>query len=135
MTVIGRIFSTIRRRLHALLHAPASHDPPVLQQEEERRVRSLTRTLSSELFAQLLLELPAYRADLSRFYRTGDIEHMASCTHKMLGAVVYCDAPELLYRLSGLQQALRTGDTPSIDNHYTRAINIIDKTLADSGQH
>jgi hypothetical protein len=139
MTVLGRIFNTIRRHLHTRLHSPPSRDPqapaePVLPLEEEARVRDLSRTLASELFAHLLLELPAYRMDLSGFYRTGDIESLAKCTHKLRGAVVYCDAPELLHGLNELQQALKTGDTESIDINYARTINIIDNTLADSGQ-
>ena len=132
--MIRRLLQAIRHGFHALRHGPATREQHGLQQAEERRVRDLTRTLSSELYAQLLLELPVYRMDLSGFYRSGEYESMAECTHKMLGAVVYCDTPELLHGLSGLQQALRSGDTPSIDNRYARAINIIDRILADSGQ-
>ena len=140
MTVIDRLFSAIGRRLGRRLNSQASPDPrvtaePVLQQQSERRIRDLTRTLSSELFAHLLIELPAYRKDLSGFHQSGDIEGLGACTHKLLGAVAYCDAPDLLHGLSGLQQALKSGDDRAIDFHYTQAINIIDKILADSGQH
>ncbi|MGB5305937.1 MAG: hypothetical protein WBO57_06825 [Gammaproteobacteria bacterium] len=135
MIVGGRVYRTLRRHLRALLDPPVPRDPPVRSPEAADRFKGLAQTLSSELFAHLLLELPAYRTELSGHYRSGDIEGLGTCTHKLRGAVVYCDAPELLQGLSDLQQALKTGNTQSIDACYARAINAIDKTLADSGQN
>ena len=49
--------------------------------------------------------------------------------HKLLGAVVYCNAPELEEALRELRLALKTEDQHTIDVYHERAINALDSTL------
>jgi len=90
------------------------------------------QSFSSELFAELLIELPEHQGNFLQAYQSGDLQSLKKHAHKLLGAVVYCDAPELESALRALQQALAT--TPdTIDLCYTRLINTINNTLSYSG--
>jgi HPt (histidine-containing phosphotransfer) domain-containing protein len=88
---------------------------------------------SSEMFVQLLLELPAHRRDIAESLQAGDLQRLRNCVHRLLGAVVYCDAPELEDALRELRRALHTGDAASIALQHARALDVIDTTLSCSG--
>jgi hypothetical protein len=87
------------------------------------------QSFSDSLFAELLLELPMHRRRLSHAHETGDTESLGKATHQLLGAVVYCEAPELEMALRELRQATRTGEQHTIDACHVRAINVLDSTL------
>ena len=70
----------------------------------------LSGKLASELFARLLLELPEHRRDLQSAYRDGNNERLDRSAHKLLGAVVYCELPELATALRELKQTTGSGD-------------------------
>jgi HPt (histidine-containing phosphotransfer) domain-containing protein len=88
---------------------------------------------SSEMFVQLLLELPAHRRDIAVSWQAGDLQRLRSCVHRLLGAVVYCDAPELEDALRELRRALHSGDAAGIALQHARALAVIDITLSGSG--
>ena len=90
------------------------------------------QSFSSELFAELLIELPEQQGKFLQAYQSGDLQSLKNHAHKLLGAVVYCDAPELETALRALQQALAT-NPDTIDLCYTRLINTINNTLSYSG--
>jgi HPt (histidine-containing phosphotransfer) domain-containing protein len=93
----------------------------------------LDRTLSSELFARLLLELPAHRRRFAAAYRSGDTAQLGRHVHQLLGCAAYCDTPELVDGLQELRRALKTADRRLIDVQYARAIDAIDSILRYSG--
>jgi len=94
------------------------------------------QTFSSEMFAELLIELPDFQKKISQAWQTNDRHSLRSHLHQLLGAVAYCDAPELETALRKFHQAIKTEtpDTPdSIDACYTHAFNAINSTLQHSG--
>ena len=84
---------------------------------------------SSELFIELLTELPTHRRQILHAWEAGDLDTLRSAVHKLLGAVVYCNAPELEEALRELRLALKTEDQHTIDVYHARAINALDSTL------
>jgi HPt (histidine-containing phosphotransfer) domain-containing protein len=98
-----------------------------------RAPSGLSGKLASELFARLLLELPDHRRDLQSAYRDGNGEQMERTAHKLLGAVVYCDLPELAAALRELKQTNASRDAGQAGPAYGKAIRLIDELLACSG--
>jgi HPt (histidine-containing phosphotransfer) domain-containing protein len=94
---------------------------------------SLSDKLASELFARLLLELPEHRRDLLSAYQDGDNEQLARATHKLLGAVVYCDLPELAATLRELKRTTNSVDAGQTAAPFARTIRLIDDLLSCSG--
>ena len=93
----------------------------------------LSDKLASELFARLLLELPEHRRDLQSAYRDGNNDQLARATHKLLGAVVYCDLPELAATLRELKQTTNSVDAGQTAAPFARTIRLIDDLLSCSG--
>jgi len=109
---------------------PGTPTPPP---EDDPELGRLGRRFSNELFARLLLELPAHRRTLSAAYKVRDYRGLRDNIHQLLGATAYCDAPELDAGLRELRLALKGGDTARIEQSFTRAIGSIDATLRSSG--
>ena len=108
------------------------HEAPPLP-EDDRLMKGRKQSFSSELFAELLIELPVHRRQIVRAGEAGELETLRSVVHKLLGAVAYCDAPELEEALRELRLAIKTGEQQTIDVYQERAINVIDSTLRYSG--
>jgi HPt (histidine-containing phosphotransfer) domain-containing protein len=87
----------------------------------------------SEMFVQLLLELPAHRRDIADAWQAGDVQRLRSCVHRLLGATVYCDAPQLEAALRELRSALHSEDAAGIALQHAHALDVIDTTLNCSG--
>ena len=102
-------------------------------QEDELSPGSVRHSFSSELFAALLVELPEHQGKMSQAYQAGDLKGLRNYVHQLLGAIVYCDTPELESALRSLHRALATTDPGTIDACYTRAFNTINSTLTYSG--
>jgi HPt (histidine-containing phosphotransfer) domain-containing protein len=104
--------------------------------QDEPAINRRRQSFSSEMFAELLIELPGYQKKISQAYRSGDRDSLRNYLHQLLGAVAYCDAPELEMALRNLHQAVKTpaADTPdNIDASYTQAITAISNTLHFTG--
>ena len=93
----------------------------------------LSDKLASELFARLLLELPEHRRDLQSAYRGGNNQYLERCAHKLLGAVVYCDLPELAAALRELKQAAAAEDAAQSKPAFGKVMRLIDDLLDCSG--
>jgi len=90
-------------------------------------------SFSDEIFAELLTELPVHRHQISGAWEAGDLNTLRGIIHKLLGAVSYCDAPELEEVLRELQRVLKTEDQHTINVCHERALNVIDNTLRCRG--
>jgi HPt (histidine-containing phosphotransfer) domain-containing protein len=88
---------------------------------------------SSELFASLLLELSEHRQALLDAQASQDIDALGRCAHKLLGAVVYCDLPELTGALGKLQEVIRSGEINAITPACNASVQAIEVLLAKSG--
>ena len=77
--------------------------------------------------------MPEFQQKISQAYEDSDLQGLRNNVHQLLGAIVYCDAPELEGALRALHHALATTNTNDIDACYTRAFNTISSTLAYSG--
>ena len=99
-------------------------DPPI-------KIRR--QSFSSELFAELLLELPMHRQRLSGAAANDDMDTLGKAVHQLLGAVAYCDAPELEEALRVLRVAIKSGKQGAIKIYHEQVINVIDNTLRYSG--
>jgi len=93
----------------------------------------LSDKLASELFARLLLELPEHRRDIQSAYRGGNNEYLERCAHKLLGAVVYCELPELAAALRELKQTTAAGDAAQAETAFGKVMRLIDDLLDCSG--
>jgi HPt (histidine-containing phosphotransfer) domain-containing protein len=93
----------------------------------------LSGRLSSELFARLLLELPEHRRDLQSACQDGNGEQLERAAHKLLGAVVYCDLPELAAALRELKQTTGSRDSGQEGSAFGKVIRLIDELLDCSG--
>jgi len=94
------------------------------------------QAFSGEMFAELLIELPGFQKKISQAWHAGDRHSLRSHLHQLLGAVAYCDAPELETALRKFHQAIKTAapNTPdSIEACYTHALSAISSTLHQSG--
>lgn len=100
---------------------------------EIANVSHLSSRLASELFALLLLELPGHRRELQSASRDGDPERLARAAHKLLGAVVYCDLPELTDALRELKQMSRLENTAQAEPALNKVFQRIDELLTCSG--
>jgi len=109
----------------------AREAPPL--PEDDRLMRGRKQKFSGELFAELLIELPTHRHRLTHACEHGDIDTLGNTVHQLLGAVAYCDAPELEDALRELRLAIKTGNQDTIGIYQTRAVNVIDSTLRHSG--
>jgi HPt (histidine-containing phosphotransfer) domain-containing protein len=146
-SLLQRLTTALARKAQQLLRhfrqAPEAADRPAQDQhsmndllEEELAMKRRQQSFSSEIFAELLIELPGYQSKISRAYQSGDRDSLGNHVHQLLGAVAYCDAPELEAALRKLYQAIKTEapDTPNIiDACYTRAFTAINSTLQYSG--
>ena len=101
--------------------------------DNELLPNSVRHSFSSELFAELLIELPEHRKKISQAYEAGNLHDLRNNVHQLRGAIVYCDAPELEGALRSLHRALATTDRDRIDASYLRAFNTINSTLSYSG--
>jgi hypothetical protein len=105
--------------------------PPVRLNEPSQTMRR--QTFSTALFAELLLELPTHRNRLVHTWECADIDALGNAIHQLLGAVAYCDAPELEEALRELRLAIKTAEPETIDSCHVRAISAIDTILHNSG--
>lgn len=112
--------------------SPELAELPLLP-EDDLQLDSLTREFSRELFAQLLLELPEYRARMAQAYADSNYRSLRDSVHQILGAAAYCDACELETCLRELRLALKTEDPHTVDTYFIRTMDIIDSTLHASG--
>jgi HPt (histidine-containing phosphotransfer) domain-containing protein len=101
--------------------------------EDDQLLKGRKQSFSGEMFAELLLELPMHRRRLTQACESGDIDTLGNAVHQLLGAVAYCDAPELEEALRELRLAIKTGEQHTIKVYHERAINVIDSTLRYSG--
>jgi len=123
---------TSQQLLEHFRNAPVeTHDTET--EDNELLPNSVRHSFSSELFAELLIELPEHRQKISQAYETGNLHDLRNNVHQLLGAIVYCDAPELETALRSLHRALATTDQDRIDASYLRAFNTINSTLSYSG--
>ena len=136
----GRITRTAEAVLQFFMRAltpvnnPLTVAPEVPELPEDTLApKGRRQSFSGEIFAELLGELPVHRRQILRSWEAGDIDTLRSTVHKLLGAVAYCDAPELEEALRELRLALKTGNQHTIDVYHQRAINVIDSTLRYSG--
>lgn len=103
------------------------------RRSDELRLDALSRKFSREVFARLLVELPAQRHVIHEAHTAGNYRRLRDCVHQMLGAAAYCDTPELEDGLRELHLALKTGHAQTIERHFHHAIRVIDSTLGSSG--
>ena len=89
--------------------------------------------MASELFARLLLELPEHRRELQSAGRDGDSGRLTRAAHKLLGAVVYCNLPELADALRKLKGMAESGHTAQTKAALNMVLRLIDELLTSSG--
>ena len=136
----GRLMTRITTVLRTLMNAliPPERPPkpedklPELPEEDLQLSRS-AQSFCSDLFAELLLELPAQRRIMKQCHARDDYNGLRDSVHQLLGAAAYCDATELEIGLRELRLALKTGERETIDLYFRRAINVINSTLRVSG--
>ena len=109
-----------------------SGTPPGLYECEQPQ-DSIRHAFSSELFVELLAELPDHQQKIREAYQAGDLQGLRDTVHQLLGAIVYCDAPELESALRSLHRALASENRGHIDICYERTVNTINSTLNYSG--
>jgi HPt (histidine-containing phosphotransfer) domain-containing protein len=129
-----------RQLLRQCKHTQEQHDRPAADAgithqlaEEGIAMNSSRQSFSTVMFAELLMELPGYQGKISQAYQAGDRQGLMDHVHQLLGAVAYCDEPELETALRTLHRVLMTEDTDNIDTCYTRAFSAINSTLTYSG--
>jgi hypothetical protein len=61
------------------------------------------------------------------------MDTLRKAVHQLLGAVAYCDAPELEEALRELRLAIKAGRQGAIKVYHEQLINVIDSTLRSSG--
>ena len=130
----GKINAWIRRMLGKMHNGTGSKPPGSVQTAPGKQPpQDFADCFTTEMFVQLLLELPAHRHDIAESWLAGDLQQLRSCVHRLLGATVYCDAPELENALRELRRALHCGDPSRIALQHARTLEVIDTTLDCSG--
>jgi HPt (histidine-containing phosphotransfer) domain-containing protein len=88
---------------------------------------------ASQLYANLLKELPLHRQAFTTAWLADDRQALADCTHRLAGAVAYCNLPELGAALDDLENAIRRDDEQVLPRTYNRASREIDELLESCG--
>jgi len=132
LAATGKISAWMRRTLHRANTGSNAQDS-LQAVTGEHPSRNMDDDFSSEMFVQLLLELPVHRRDIAASWQAGDLQRLRSGVHRLLGAVVYCDAPELENALRELRRTLHNGDDTGIARQHARVLEVIDTTLSHSG--
>jgi len=88
-------------------------------------------TLGTVIFARLLLELPQHRQTLESATQANDHEQLALWSHKLAGAVAYCNLPELSAALDELRQMLDMNNTEQT-RHACHMVNRCITALIES---
>lgn len=94
---------------------------------------TLSREFQHDLFAQLLIELPATRTSMAESFAAGNHRQLRDSVHQMLGAAAYCQAGELEQELRQLRLALKTDDRDTIEQHFHNTLQVMDSLLHNSG--
>ena len=94
---------------------------------------TMSDPFARQLYASLLLELPQHRQAFTAAWLARDWQALADCSHRLAGAVAYCDLPELGAALDDLGNAVRNSDEQALLQAYNRASREIDNLLAMSG--
>lgn len=75
--------------------------------------------LTQELFAMLIQELPDFMRSMTAAFNDKNLKALEEHTHKLHGAVSYCDVPDLKMALKTLERAVKNHDhdliEPSLD--------------------
>ena len=140
--VTGNLACAAQQLLQQFMQTPAQPDKPatgsgLITESSPAAVvpGRIRQSFACEMFAELLIELPDYQEKFSQAWRVGDRQGLRNHVHRLLGAVAYCDAPELESALRTLHSSLATDDTDRIDSAYVQARSAIDNALAYSGLH
>jgi len=128
-----RLWSRLTSALARLKSLPALEDPSPGDAPDAPPLTSLPDRFSRQLFANLLLELPQHRQAFTSAWLASDWQSLADCTHRLAGAVAYCDLPGLSEALAELGNALRDDDELARQQTYNRATREIDDLLNKSG--
>lgn len=128
-----RLWSRITSALARLTSLPAEEDRLPGTVPEAAPLTPLPDRFSRQLFANLLLELPQHRQAFTSAWLASDWQSLADCTHRLAGAVAYCDQPGLSEALAELGNALRDDDELARQQTYNRAAREIDDLLKKSG--
>lgn len=139
----GMLASIARQLLQLFRDTPKPADRPATNTiimsgvpDDGLAMERRRQSFSGEMFAELLIELPGFQKKISQAHQTGDRHSLRSHLHQLLGAVAYCDAPELETALRKLHQAIKTEEPDTqdiIEACYTRAFSAINRTLHYSG--
>lgn len=128
-----RLWSRLTSALAHLTHLPAVEDPPPGNAPDAPPLTPLPDRFARQLFANLLLELPQHRQAFTSAWLASDWQSLADCTHRLAGAVAYCDLPGLSEALAELKNALRDDDELARQQTYNRTAREIDDLLNKSG--
>ena len=133
---------TAQQLLQQFMQTPAQPDRPTTStgripefSTDAVAPERIRQSFANEMFAELLIELPDYQEKISQARQTGDRQGLRDHVHRLLGAVAYCDAPELESALRTLHSSLATDDTDRIDSAYVQARSAIDNALTYSGHY
>jgi len=136
------IADTAQQLLQQFMQTPAQPDRPTtgtgLMPESSTDAVApgrIRQSFANEMLAELLIELPDYQGEISQAYQTGDRQGLRDHVHRLLGAVAYCEAPELESALRTLHSSLATDETDRIDSAYVQARSAIDNVLRYSGHY
>jgi len=75
-------------------------------------------TIGNEILELLLTELPTHLEVMGNQIQSRDYKSLEKSTHKLLGAVVYCDLQTLEENLRNLQQAIIDRDETAIAHNF-----------------
>ena len=95
---------------------------------------SAADSLSDELFAMLLAELPTHAEQIRLHFEDGNFPSLQESVHKLNGAASVCQMGSLRERADQLETALRHKSMGSIPDTYEALIAEIDRLLGQSSQ-
>ncbi|MDH3899896.1 MAG: Hpt domain-containing protein [Gammaproteobacteria bacterium] len=132
----GWVIEKQSRLLTLCKPAAVTHDPvaPLADGSYETGNRDVQQeTLGKVILARLLLEIPQHRQAFLSSLQGNDHERLELCTHKLAGAVAYCELPELSAALDELRQALRTENEEQVRYTCNTAIHCMTALMESSG--
>jgi two-component system sensor histidine kinase BarA len=93
---------------------------------ESVRLAAGKTDLAEELFSMLLEALPDDLNNIRLFWRSGDLDALLECVHKLHGATRYCGVPELRMAAEQLEIGLKRS-SPGLENLMDRLIAAIER--------
>lgn len=115
--------------IHTIQKLTIKGDSKPANKTNSVKTKSLQKDFQAEMYTMLLDELPKFKQSMQKALSALDISALFETTHKLHGAVAYCNTPQLRSALALLEAATKSKDMDNLEKHVDTVYTEIDKLL------